>query len=104
MAAFYADVLGWEISYDDGENYSMITDGTNRIGFGRIENYEAPEWNDAAVKRYHLDLYVGDLDDAQAALVTLGAGVADPQPNPDRWRVMLDPSGHPFCICQKPQD
>ena len=103
MAAFYAGVLGWEVSYDDGESAAMITDGTNRIGFGKIENYVAPEWNDAAVKRYHLDLYVADLDEAEAALTARGAGIADPQPDPEHWRVMLDPAGHPFCICPTPE-
>ena len=58
---------------------------------------------DDAVKRYHLDFYVDDLDEAQATLVARGARVADPQPNPDRWRVMLDPAGHPFCICPTPE-
>ncbi|MCR6704763.1 MAG: hypothetical protein NVV66_18580, partial [Cellulomonas sp.] len=29
--------------------------------------------------------------------VALGARLADPQPDP-RWRVLLDPAGHPFCI------
>jgi hypothetical protein len=23
---------------------------------------------------------------------------ADFQPAPDQWRVLLDPSGHPFCL------
>jgi hypothetical protein len=23
---------------------------------------------------------------------------ADVQPSPDRWRVLLDPAGHPFCL------
>ena len=27
----------------------------------------------------------------------LGARLADPQPD-SRWRVLLDPAGHPFCI------
>jgi predicted enzyme related to lactoylglutathione lyase len=49
-------------------------------------------------KRIHLDLAVDDLDAAQQRAVELGAKVADPQPAPDRWRVMIDPAGHPFCL------
>jgi hypothetical protein len=29
--------------------------------------------------------------------VALGARPADPQPDP-RWKVLLDPAGHPFCL------
>ena len=30
--------------------------------------------------------------------LALGATKADEQPNPDHWRVLVDPAGHPFCI------
>ena len=40
---------------------------------------------------------VADLDEGEKAAVELGATVADPQPG-ETWRVMLDPSGHPFCL------
>ena len=44
-----------------------------------------------------LDLAVDDLAAAEQACVELGATVADPQPG-ETWRVLLDPSGHPFCL------
>jgi hypothetical protein len=31
-------------------------------------------------------------------LLELGAAKPDFQPGEDRWRVLLDPAGHPFCI------
>ncbi|GHB67583.1 hypothetical protein GCM10010347_42100 [Streptomyces cirratus] len=31
-------------------------------------------------------------------LLELGAGKSDHQPHEDRWRVLTDPAGHPFCI------
>jgi hypothetical protein len=34
-----------------------------------------------------------------AEAIRLGARQADQQPRPRRWRVMLDPAGHPFCLC-----
>ena len=101
LAAFYGAVLGWPVTYDDGP-YSMISDGSTSIGFGHVDDYAAPPWPDTgAPKRFHLDLGVDDLDAAQAALVELGATVADPQPEGARWRVMLDPAGHPFCIAPR---
>ena len=49
-------------------------------------------------KQIHLDLAVDDLDAAETEAVRLGARLADEQPAPDRWRVLLDPAGHPFCL------
>lgn len=46
----------------------------------------------------HLDLAAADLDAAQAHALNLGAVLAPEQPSPDRWRVLLDPAGHPFCL------
>ena len=45
----------------------------------------------------HLDIEVDDLDAAAAA--ALGARVAEYQPR-DNIRVLLDPAGHPFCLCR----
>jgi Glyoxalase-like domain len=39
---------------------------------------------------------VDDLDRAEA--LRLGARRAIEQRAPDRWRVLLDPAGHPFCL------
>ena len=61
-------------------------------------DYEPPAWpNEHGSKQFHFDLAVTDLDAAQEAAVELGATVADPQPG-ETWRVLLDPSGHPFCL------
>jgi hypothetical protein len=46
----------------------------------------------------HLDLEVDDLDGAVAYAVSLGARLAAHQPRAD-LRVLLDPAGHPFCLC-----
>ena len=62
--------------------------------------HSGPGWpQESTPKRYHLDFYVDDLDSAEAQCVELGATRPAHQPNPERWRVLLDPSGHPFDIC-----
>ncbi|HTF48375.1 MAG TPA: VOC family protein [Pseudonocardia sp.] len=38
-----------------------------------------------------------DLDEPEQRALALGATAAVPQPD-KRWRVLLDPAGHPFCI------
>ena len=96
-AAFWSGMLGWDVTYSEGD-YAMLTGPSNALGFGRIEGYIAPEWpNENGSKQFHFDLAVDDLDAAQEAAVELGATVADPQPG-ETWRVLLDPSGHPFCL------
>lgn len=99
QASFYAGVLGWEVLHRDAE-YAMIGDGSTSIGFGKVPGYTGPGWpQEAAPKRYHLDLYVDDLDKAEEQALALGATKPENQPTPERWRVLLDPGGQPFDIC-----
>jgi len=46
----------------------------------------------------HLDLIVADLDEGESAVIALGATKAGVQPG-TKFRVFLDPAGHPFCLC-----
>jgi predicted enzyme related to lactoylglutathione lyase len=102
LAAFYAQVLGWDVTHSQAE-YAMVSDGTTNLGFGKVSDYVAPGWPaEVAPKRYHLDFYVEDLDKAEEQALALGATKASEQPNPQRWRVFLDPAGHPFDLCPKP--
>jgi predicted enzyme related to lactoylglutathione lyase len=99
LARFYHDVLGWEITASEDE-YAMIKGDGMSLGFGRVDSYTPPRWPDPdSPKRYHLDLYVDDLDKAEARCLELGAGKPEFQPGGERWRVLTDPAGHPFCIC-----
>lgn len=99
LATFYSRVLGWEVQHSDAD-YAMIGDGRTSIGWGRVPGYSGPGWpSESTPKRYHLDLYVEDLDKAEEQALALGATKPAEQPQPDRWRVLLDPGGHPFDIC-----
>ena len=102
LAAFYGEALGWEIAHSEDE-YAMISGDGVSIGFGRVEDYRAPEWpgSDAAPKRYHLDLYVDDLVKVETRFLELGAVKPEFQPGGGRWHVLLDPGGHPFCLCPR---
>jgi hypothetical protein len=46
----------------------------------------------------HLDVVVDDLDAAEAEVIALGATKHEHQPG-TTFRVLLDPAGHPFCLC-----
>ncbi|HEY3684296.1 MAG TPA: VOC family protein [Streptosporangiaceae bacterium] len=100
QAEFYSRLLGWDILHSQDE-YSMIGNGHASIGFGQIPGYTPPAWPDPdGVKRYHIDTYVDDLDEAEAECLKLGATKPEFQPG-ETWRVLLDPDGQPFDICQR---
>jgi predicted enzyme related to lactoylglutathione lyase len=97
-ARFWARVLGWDVAHEQ-EEYAMLTGpGGLALGFGTVADHEPPQWpNPRGTKQFHLDLAVDDLDAGVAACVEAGATLPDEQPG-DTWRVLLDPSGHPFCL------
>jgi Glyoxalase-like domain len=98
LAAFWAELLGGEIAYTSDAFVAVKTD---RVWLSTVlvEGYKPPSWPDGgAPKQMHIDLAVDDLDQAEAEAVRLGAKRATDQPSPDRWRVLLDPAGHPFCL------
>lgn len=102
LAEFYHQVLGWEIAHSE-DAYSMITsEGATAIGFGRVENYQRPQWPDpTGAKQFHLDMHVDDVEQAQQRCLELGASKPEFQPGGESWQVMLDPAGHPFCLCPR---
>ena len=97
-ARFWSDVLGWPVAHEQDE-YAMLTGpGGVALGLGTIPDHEPPGWpNTHGSKQFHLDLAVDDLDAGVAECVKLGATFPDEQPG-ETWRVLLDPSGHPFCL------
>jgi hypothetical protein len=65
----------------------------------RVDTYVAPSWPGGPQhQQMHFDVAVDDLETAVPAAIALGAIEAAYQPAPDRWRVLLDPVGHPFCL------
>jgi len=98
LAAFWAEIVGGEIAYSSDEFVAVKAD-RSWLAAVRVPNYTPPTWPDGdAPKQMHLDLAVDDLDQAEAEALRLGARRAAEQPAPDRWRVLLDPAGHPFCL------
>jgi catechol 2,3-dioxygenase-like lactoylglutathione lyase family enzyme len=98
LATFWAEALGGKIAHSS-ENFVGVESPTGLwIGAYRVPDYQRPSWPDGEPKQFHLDLTVEDLDAAESAALELGATKAEHQPEPDRWRVLLDPAGHPFCI------
>jgi hypothetical protein len=105
LHAFYQQLTGWKTVWEAPGFSAISPDGgpTNGLGFQKVENYRAPDWpGQDRPQQFHLDFYAADLDKAQQEAIEIGARLAEVQPEPDRWRVLLDPVGHPFCLCVEP--
>lgn len=99
LAGFYQAFLGGEPFSSNDDFVALTVDGGVRLDFQRVTNHEPPPWPDpAAPRRVHLDIVVDDMEEAERRLIGLGAALAGVQPGGDRFRVLLDPAGHPFCI------
>jgi hypothetical protein len=98
LAAFYAALLDWKVEAEPGWADIRSEDG-QCISFQQVENYTPPRWPGQQVpQQMHIDVFVDDLDTAEAAVLKLGASKHDRQPG-TTFRVFLDPAGHPFCLC-----
>ena len=103
LGHFYAALLGW--SYTEfGRDCTMVRlpDFPLRLLCQREEDYLPPVWPEAEGKQQkmlHLDFTVSDLEGAVRHALSLGAVKAEEQYNPKQWITLLDPAGHPFCLC-----
>ena len=98
LSDFYRAVLDLEVAFSSAD-LVVLTGAGVFLTFERVDDHVPPTWPQGAVpKQLHLDLAVTDLDVEEARIVAHGATRAATQPNPNQWRVMIDPAGHPFCI------
>ena len=107
LSDFYQQLLGWKKFRNtaDGDTYIGVFDeskpGTILV-FQETADYEKPVWPPRRGQQQtmvHLDFFVTreEYDGAVAHAVSCGARLADEQFS-DKWTVLLDPAGHPFCI------
>jgi catechol 2,3-dioxygenase-like lactoylglutathione lyase family enzyme len=112
LARFYAHLLGWPVTAEDPPDpVDPAKGGWAQIRPPEVEtgptlNFEyelqfvRPVWPSRPGQQnatQHLDVWVTDLDEAVTWAVGQGAVLAEFQPQGD-VRVLLDPSGHPFCL------
>jgi predicted enzyme related to lactoylglutathione lyase len=98
LAAFYNALLGWQTERED-EDWITISGGVGaRLAFQLAINHKPPTWPDNQVpQQSHLDLQVADLAGAAAYAESIGARRLTAAK--EGFIVFLDPSGHPFCLC-----
>lgn len=106
LARFYSKLLDWPYVREEPPGYALVCppDGVNEpaLNFELDRHFRRPVWpseNGEQFASQHLDLGVEDLDAGVAWAVECGAVEAEFQPSPAYHRVMVDPDGHPFCLC-----
>jgi len=98
LSQFWAALLGGEIVYTS-ERVAVAKLGDLFLNAYQVEDHRPPSWpGGPQPKQAHIDLDVDDLPKAEERALSLGAARAEWQPDPDSYRVLLDPAGHPFCI------
>lgn len=113
LSDFYAKLLGWTKSSQihEGEKWiTVIKDDYSETPFVFQENpdYRRPKWpsnKEEQQQMTHLDFYVR-MDEFESKIehaMNCGAMLAESQLSND-WKVMIDISGHPFCIIPIPKD
>ncbi|MDR1822163.1 MAG: hypothetical protein LBQ91_06990 [Oscillospiraceae bacterium] len=105
LADFYQKLLGLTTRFtntDDGVKFVGLTDEAKGLIllFQEDGSYVKPVWPTEQGQQQqmaHLDFFSEDLEKDVNHALACGAKLAQTQYS-DKWRVMLDPAGHPFCI------
>jgi len=93
LADFYLGLLGGRQLWAKESSVGIEVPGAVLVA-QQVGSYVPPVWPGTAI--VHLDLTADDLGTAEERAVALGAMLPE-QPD-TRWRVLLDPAGHPFCL------
>ncbi len=100
---FYSELLGWEKC----ELFCRpAVRSSTGVVFLFIEepNYIRPIWPEVEgkqQKQMHFDFQVTDVPQMVEKAIALGAAKAVNQYGEDDFVTMIDPSGHPFCLCKQ---
>lgn len=102
--AFYAELLGWEKCELFARPAVRSSSGVVFL-FCEEPDYVPPVWPEKAglqQKQMHFDFQVKNIPQAVKRAEGLGAVKAAAQfGSNDTFVTMLDPAGHPFCLCLK---
>lgn len=101
---FYAALTGWEKREAYGCPALVGDNGLLILFMGCDFDYIPPVWPEEPgkqQKQMHFNFVVDDLPSAVEEAIKLGATKANTQYDEERYVVMLDPEGHPFCLCRK---
>ena len=97
LGRFYSGLLDLEVAYEGAEGVLLVQVGQQRVMFQQFAEHRRPRRPDPAYpQQMHLDIVVGDPDEAQRVALELGATRLPG--DGENWLVYADPHGHPFCL------
>lgn len=104
LAKFYVQLLGGEL-LESTEYYATVSIPNShlKLYFQYAEGYTPPTWPEESGKQQqmlHLDFITDHVEKAVEHALLCGATIASAQ-YMEESRVMIDPAGHPFCICNE---
>lgn len=107
LSLFYEKLLGWTRFL--GDEFTVLANVGQQgfptwITFQQVDDYVRPVWPATSGEQQqmaHLDFHVEDVEEAVKHALSCGATMSDIQLE-EGWRVMIDPSGHPFCLLPPP--
>lgn len=103
LSAFYAALLGWDPFEIYGHHAVRSGNGLVFL-FVQEEDFVPSVWPEEAgkqQKQMHFDFQVPDVPAAVRQAEGLGAVKARAQFGGAYFTTMIDPAGHPFCLCAK---
>lgn len=103
LARFYTALTGWPTTETPAADayWVQLDPGAHgaTLAFQRVPDYRPPDWpGPERPQQAHPDFNVSDLDEGERGVLAIGARKHEVQPAPDKFRVYLDPVGHPFCL------
>lgn len=96
LAEFYRNLIGGNIQRNAGW-VNLLREGDLALSFQRADGYLPPTWpTQERGQQIHIDFHTNDRTADVQRAVELGATSLEMNKG---FTVMLDPAGHPFCIC-----
>ncbi|MDR1068057.1 MAG: VOC family protein [Clostridiales Family XIII bacterium] len=101
---FYAELTGWEALTLWNCPALISSDKLTLLFMPCDFDYLPPVWPEEPgrqQKQMHFDFQAEDLPSAVREAITLGAAKPESQYGGNGFVTLLDPEGHPFCLCRK---
>ena len=102
LQRFYHELLGWK-KCEQWERPAVRSASGFLLLFCEELDYVPPMWPErpgAQQKQMHFDFQVEDLSSAVERAERLGAVKTTKQFGGEEFVTLLDPAGHPFCLCK----
>lgn len=96
LAAFYQGLIGGTID-EFPEWMNLERENELNLSFQSVADYQPPTWpTQERGQQIHIDFHTDDREAEVNRAIQLGASL---QVMEQGFTVLLDPAGHPFCIC-----